>query len=124
MISTHYAYIIGKGFEVTINGNPVVAEPIEIIASNKTEPNDGDIMPFVFRGEMDGVKVYLTVGLTGRLPTGDEITKEQETTTNSSRNAGWTVICNDRIVLYHDRTELTGMGRSRSSTVPYPIHRH
>ena len=109
-IAAHYAYILDKGFEVTINGAPVEPKTIEIVCSNKEKPGDGDIMPFVFKGEMDGVKVFLAVGLTGQIPSGDEIGNEQEAATRSSMDAGWTVVCNGRVVLYCDRTELTGWG--------------
>ncbi len=39
----------------------------------------------------------------------DEIEKEEQIARKSS-NAGWTVICNDRIVLPRDKTAITGWG--------------
>ena len=40
------------------------------------------------------------------------MTNEQEETRYSSVDAGWTVLCNDRAVLYCDRSELTGWGEA------------
>lgn len=110
IISTHYAYIIAKGFEVTINGVTIEPRTIKIAFAKPKQPNEQTILPFMFRGTMDEVDVYLVVGLTRKVPSRGEITRGQRSTTNSSRNAGWTVVCNDRVVLYNDRTEMTGWG--------------
>lgn len=111
-ISTHYAYIINKGFKVTING--VTVEPRTVKIAFYTGPEQQDertIRPFVFKGEMDGVSVYLAVGLTRKIPLRGEVEREQQAA-YSSANAGWTIVCNDRIVLYNDRTEMTGWGEA------------
>jgi hypothetical protein len=54
----------------------------------------------------------LTVGFTRPIPTQDELADEQVEKRHSSLDAGWTVICNDRAVLYCERTELTGWGEA------------
>src|SRR5208282_6219848 len=46
------------------------------------------------------------------IPSQDEIISEQEEKKYSSVDAGWTVLCNDRAVLYCDRSELTGWGEA------------
>ena len=107
-ISTHYAYIMEKGFRVTINGTPVKPRTIKIAFDERLEQH-GAIRPFVFKGTMDGVDVYLAVGMTREIPTPAEV-EEQMAATRSSTNAGWTIVCNDRVVLHNDRTELTGWG--------------
>jgi len=56
----------------------------------------------------DGVQVFLVVGFTRPIPSEDEIAREQEEKKYSSLDAGWTILCNDRSVLYCDRSELTG----------------
>ena len=109
-VSANYAYIINKGFKVMINGHNVKPETIKI-AYNENWERGNAIVPFVFKGEMDGVEVYLAVGLTRKIPAADEIDKEQEGK-RSSKDAGWTVVCNDRAVIYCDRTELTGWGEA------------
>lgn len=110
-ISTHYAYIIDKGFVVTINDTPVKPRTVEIVFDSEPKPGDvRSISPFVFKGTMEGVDVYLAVGLTRKIPSQGEVEREQKAATYSSANAGWTVVCNDRIVLHNDRTEVTGWG--------------
>ena len=108
-ISTHYAYIIDKGFKVTINGKAVAPKTISILYSG-TE-RDGDVInPFVYKDEVNGVKVNLVVGLSGHIPSDTNLSNNLRAPTRSSENAGWTVLCNGRAVLYCDKTELTGWG--------------
>ena len=109
-VAANYAYIIGKGFKVTINGHDVEPETTKIAYNENWKSGDA-IVPFVFKGKMGDVEVYLAVGLTRKIPGADEIDKEQEGK-RSSKDAGWTVVCNDRAVIYCDRTELTGWGEA------------
>lgn len=107
MVATHYAFIIDKGFEVRINGSTVRPRPTRLIFSEKPK-----IQPFIFRTKTDGVEIFLAVGFTRPIPSADEIADAQEETRYSSIDAGWTVVCNDRAVLYCDRSELTGWGEA------------
>ena len=52
------------------------------------------------------------MGFTRPIPSQEEVNDEQEEKRYSSLDAGWTIICNDRAVLYCDRTELTGWGEA------------
>ena len=54
----------------------------------------------------------MTVGFTRPIPSEDEVLREQEEKRYSTQDAGWTIVCNDRAVLYCDRTELTGWGEA------------
>ena len=113
-VRTHYAFILDKGFEVEINSERVVARPTKLIF-NKTENvkgRDTAIRPYIFQAEIDDVKVFLSVGFTRPIPSQEDINDEQEEKRYSSIDAGWTIICNDRAVLYCDRTELTGWGEA------------
>ena len=113
-VQTHYAFILNKGFEVEINGKQVVAKPTKLIF-NKTQNVKGTdtvIRPYIFQAEIDDVKVFLSVGFTRPIPSQEDINDEQEEKRYSSIDAGWTIICNDRAVLYCDRTELTGWGEA------------
>ncbi len=115
MIGSHYAFIIDKGFTVKINSIPVRPKPTRLIF---TKPGTGrnrrnTIQPYIFKtATPDGVTVFLAVGFTQRIPSQDEAVSEQEETKYSSLDAGWTVLCNDRAVLYCDRSELTGWGEA------------
>jgi hypothetical protein len=111
MIATHYTFIIDKGFAVRVNNVPVKSRATRFVFA--APANDGpSIQPYIFRTESDGVVVFLTVGFTRPIPSAEEAANEQEDKKYSSENAGWTVICNDRAVLYCDRTELTGWGEA------------
>jgi len=113
MISEHYAFIIDKGFVVGINGKIVEPRPTQLIFNKNPGPGKGSgIRPFIFKTDHDGVEVFLTVGFTRPLPSQKEIDEEQEKTQYSSMGAGWTVLCNDRAVLYCDRSILTGWGEA------------
>lgn len=112
MVSTHYAYIIDKGFEVVINGEPVKPRTAKIVFDSRLREGAAGIRPYIFRTTTDGVQVFLVVGFTRPIPSQSEIIDEQEATRYSSMDAGWTVICNDRAVLYCERSELTGWGEA------------
>lgn len=94
------SFIIQKGFVITLNGTSIEANPIKLMSDNN------DIEPFIYRADIDGVKVDLAVGFYKSL----EEEEEDATAKRSSENAGWTIICNDRVVLYCDKTHLTGWG--------------
>ena len=112
MVATHYAFIIDKGFEVSINKKAVTPRPTKLVFSTRRGKPKG-IRPFIFKTRTDdGVDVFLAVGFWRPIPTEEEIAAEQEETQYSSTDAGWTVLCNDRAVLYCDRSELTGWGEA------------
>jgi hypothetical protein len=112
MVATHYAFIIDKGFEVIINRKAVTPRPAKLVFATG-DGRSKKIRPFVFKTRTDdGVDVFLAVGFWRPIPTEEEIATEQEETRYSSIDAGWTVLCNDRAVLYGDRSELTGWGEA------------
>ena len=111
MVSTHYAYILDKGFEVTVNGKKIEPRTTKIAYDNRKAESEAAVKPYVFKATTDGVDVFLAVGFTRPIPTEDETDDEQEATTYSAEDAGWTILCNDRAVLHCDRSELTGWGQ-------------
>jgi hypothetical protein len=114
-VSTHYSYIIDKGFRVKINGEPVKPRTTKLVFDTRADVQTAAVRPYVFKTTVDGVDVFLAVGFTRPIPSQSELLDEQESAKYSSIEAGWTVLCNDRAVVYCDRTELTGWG---SPTVP------
>ncbi len=114
MVATHYAFIIDKGFEVKINNATVKPRPTRLIFNKHPKGKTvSNIQPFIFKTTTeDGVSVFLTVGFTRPLPSSNEIEDDQEEKRYSSINAGWTILCNDRAVVYADRSELTGWGEA------------
>ncbi|HOO77661.1 MAG TPA: ATP-binding protein [bacterium] len=113
-VATHYAYIIGKGFEVRINGKAVTPRSISLLFAEEAVRSKHPIMPFIYEGKHDGVDVFLVVGFTSPIPSREEADEGLENYKErySSAEAGWTVICNDRTVVYCDKTPLTGWGVS------------
>lgn len=107
-ISQYYSLIIQKGFEVVINGKAVKAKPLELLLDS-AKGKKPKIAPYLYHGLRDGVKIDLAVGLY-RAPQGMDSQEEESNLKRLKSNAGWTVICNDRVVAYCDRTELTGWG--------------
>lgn len=108
-IQSHYAVILQKGFRVEVNGVPAIPRPIQIRFA--TEDTEETVRPYVFRTQTDeGVDVFIAVGLREPILDSERVLEEQEGSSFSTEAAGWTVICNDRVVLYCNRDELTGWG--------------
>ena len=107
-VSQYYSVLIEKGFEVSINDKPVNPVPITFKMSDfaHISEKDGGIAPYLYEGTVDGVDVELAVGF--YTPFSED--PDEEATQFKSDEAGWTVICNDRVVLYKDKTMLTGWG--------------
>lgn len=112
LIATHYAFIIQKGFVVTINGRSVRPRPTLLAFTRRPARNAPAIRPFIYKTESQGVSVFMAVGFTRPIPSEAEIAAEQEDVKYSTIEAGWTILCNDRAVVYCDRTELTGWGEA------------
>lgn len=113
VIASHYAYIIKKGFTVIVNGAKIIND-IEILNYEDEFYNNenASLAPFLYRNDdIDGVSVKLAIGFYRGLPSEDE---EDQATEGKleSKKAGWTIICNDRVVLHNDKTRLTGWGEA------------
>lgn len=115
-IATHYSYIIHKGFAIHVNGTEIRPKALAILVSAPKQPKDR-IEPFVYEVAKDGVTVDLVIGLYRNIPNQQEIDEELDgkSSTGSRETCGWTVICNDRVVVYNDKSRLTGWGEA---TVP------
>ena len=113
MVATHYSFIIDKGLEVRINTVLVKPRTTRFIFAEVRGKRDRQLVrPFIFRSKSNGVEIFLTVGFTRPIPSQDDVLSEQEEKKYSSEEAGWTVVCNDRAVLYCDRSEVTGWGEA------------
>jgi hypothetical protein len=115
-LSTHYAYIIGKGFTVYLNGEPVRPKQIRLLFAKPGDESFAthQIAPFIYQATHKGVDVFLAVGFTRDIPSKEEAEESFEDYKEgySSADAGWTVVCNDRTVLYADKSAVTGWGVS------------
>jgi hypothetical protein len=109
-ISETYSLIIERGFSVHVNRSQVHPVPL-ILHSVELQGYKNGIAPYLFKGNINGVDVDLKMGFYRPAASEDEV--ESETTgTHSAHDAGWTVVCNDRVVLYRDKTRLTGWGEA------------
>jgi hypothetical protein len=116
-ISHYYSYIMEKGFVVYVNDNRVSWKPFELLweGIDKINENTSSIAPYLYKSECNGVSIELAIGFYRPTATESEVKDENEGKRMTSENAGWTIICNDRVVVYHDKTRLTGWGED---TVP------
>ena len=119
-IAQHFALIIAKGFSVTIREretdpvpDPIVGEPFFLLAPDAAH-REARIVPHVYRGTIGPVHVEMYTGLHRSL-LGEDESEEEEWSRGSANDSGWIVACNDRIVIWKDRTRLTGWGEA---TVP------
>ncbi len=110
-VETHYAFIINKGFDVVVNGNKVTPKPIDLYFDYSSK-QEKSIRPFIYKAKVDEVEVFLAVGFSRPLPSKDDVEDSLKERKYSTDQAGWTVVCNDRAVLYCDKSELTGWGEA------------
>jgi len=108
-IQTSYSLIIEKGFNILVNGVKIEPFPVQLLIS-KDKDNKG-IKPFIFKKEYEDVKVDLIVGFYASPPSDDELDETAESK-RSSLDAGWTVVCNDRVVVYNNKDHITGWGEA------------
>lgn len=111
MIAHHYGFIISKGFKVFVNTKEIVPRPLNILWSPSTVPEEERILPYLYQADLSGLNVRLVVGFYTPMLSPDELDDEQ-VTRRTKDDAGWTIICNDRVVLYNDKTRLTGWGEA------------
>lgn len=116
-VSRHYALILQKGFEVIIGSAEEIAAKSDVTKVHPenfellTTVGTGGVQPIIYRGSIDGVKCEIYAGLYRPLLSPDELEREEEKR-GTSDGAGWTVACNDRVVVWKDKTRLTGWGEA------------
>lgn len=121
-VARHYSIIIAKGFSVTVGSpdelrtglNPIVADEFKLIQTIADGANDNRVAPYIYVGKFEDVNVEIFAGLYRELLSEPEAEEEEETR-GTSDDAGWTVACNDRVVIWKDKSRLTGWGEA---TVP------
>ncbi|WGV60091.1 ATP-binding protein [Brevibacillus brevis] len=106
IISHNFSYIIKKGFKIFVNEIEVISAPLNLLFDKSK-----GIAPYLYSAKIGNVEVLLEVGLSGGIPSEDEI--EQELISRHSKEeSGWTIVCNDRVVVYKDKTIETGWGEA------------
>ncbi len=107
-IATHYSQIMEMGFEVFVNGTPV-----KPVSTRMLFDDEKGISPFVFVGQFKDVEVELVVGLYREFPSEKDEEDDLKGDSAQKIKSGWTIIINDRVVLYQDRSILTGWGEAK-----------
>lgn len=108
VVRDHYAYIIKMGFKVFINGELI--EPAHYVTL-VGDLEEGSIAPYVYQTSHDGVEVNLVMGMYERFPSDGDL-EDMSEGRRSKHAAGWTIVCNDRVVLANDTTHVTGWGEA------------
>lgn len=111
IVQRHYSYVIEKGFEIKVNGKAVLASTLQTLFDTSGFDGKGGIKPYVYEAAHDGVTVNLVMGLYEKLPTEQE-QEDSEKGLRNKESAGWTIVCNDRVVVSSDKTRLTGWGEA------------
>ena len=99
LISQTYALFLGRYVNIYLNGSNIQPHTIPIGRSD-------DIKPGHEQFDEKGVKVQLFASVAAR----------NESNEWTSESAGWYALCNGRVVLAADKTELTGWGVSGAPT--------
>jgi hypothetical protein len=111
-IQRHYTYIFHKGFKVEVNGYQVIPAPWLLKWDGKEFLEQETIAPYLYKALIDDVEVKIAVGFYTDNPDSSELEDIVEGKERRTDNAGWTIICNDRVVLYCDKSILTGWGEA------------
>ena len=100
-----YSLLLEKGFEVRVNGEKV-ASKLPVLLWDKSNKANA-FRPYIYEAEIDGVNVFLAVGFRGKpeKPTSEEPDAKAR---YDSEDSGWTIVCNDRVILPFDKTRQTG----------------
>lgn len=112
-VSTHYSYIIHKKFTVKINETEIKPQFVEFQFSSPEDDPEGNrrIAPYIYVGSYNDVEIKLVCGFYRNLPTDTEVEDDLKGK-NATELAGWTIICNDRVVEYCNKGKLTGWGEA------------
>lgn len=109
IVARHYSFIMNKGFEIKINGQTIIPVPMRLLIGSN--PHEDALAPYIYQANIDGVDVLLEVGIYRNIPSEQELEDEQ-VIRRTRDESGWTIICNDRVVLYKDTSLKTGWGES------------
>lgn len=104
-ISTIYAYIISKGFVVSVNGKKIMPKKLHLLVTQGPDA----VEPFYASFTHEGVDIKIAIGLYERFHTDSEL-EDFEDGTRSKESAGISIICNDRVVEYANKDYKTGWG--------------
>lgn len=107
VVRNAYSFLLDKGFKVVVNGKEVEPKVPSLLWESRE--GAGALRPYIYRANIEGVNVFLTVGFRERPHTPSD--EERDSTPKyDSDETGWTIVCNDRVVLPYDKSKQTGWG--------------
>jgi len=109
-LQTRLQQPLARGLSVTLNGVPIDAEPLRVLADKRLSPAFLDAeYPGQSKGKPVRVRLYCGLGAS-----------------EDRAAAGWHVFCNGRLVLEGDKSEQTGWGEKRKTAIPafHPQYNH
>ncbi len=101
-IGVRYGQFILKGLVINLGKSPVAAHVMKI---RENGPFGGDYKVFKAAG---GVSVHLEYGQLNEHRFSNEVGYDKAKNKEITQEFGWTVICNDRVILMADRSVKTG----------------
>ncbi|MHC2318843.1 hypothetical protein ACVIHC_005889 [Bradyrhizobium diazoefficiens] len=109
-ISGFFSFILEKGFEVTVNGEPIQAADFSLLFPDKIPKKEASLIsPYVLEAKIGDVQVEAMIGFYRPLAKENEVDVEN-LRPRSREEAGISVACNDRVVLFKDKSRLVGWG--------------
>jgi hypothetical protein len=111
VVAESYSMLIEKGFEVKINKVKIKPRPVKLYfeSPDKLNKQVDLIRPYIYESKQGNVSVFLAIGYRSPIKTQRELDDEAKSSF-AAKEAGWTVICNNRVVLSNDRSVKTGWG--------------
>lgn len=113
IIEKRFALILDQGFRIFLKGPGYSEKESEIKSYGQffellEKRGKQEIAPFIVTGSAEDVEFEIYVGFIGN-PARSQDDSEADVKADKVRS-GWTVACNDRIILWRDRSILTSWG--------------
>lgn len=132
-ISSLFTLIMEKGFKIEVNGIKIERKPLTLLFDEKLFENKDNtgLGAFLYTYKDKNIEIEIALGFLGRMKKkyledalegnvkGDDALEGE-----IREEAGWTILCNERAVVYKDRTERTGWGGAGNAPKYHPQFRN
>lgn len=108
-LQKQYSLILDKGFQVFVNGDEVRPKKFQTMFEASAFENERGVAPQIYTTKHEGISINLVFGLYEKMASESE-EDEIEKGIRTKEDAGWTIICNDRVIVDSDKTHITGWG--------------
>ncbi|WP_417545421.1 ATP-binding protein [Marinobacter sp.] len=132
-IAALFTLIMEKGFEVYVNNRLVVRKPLTLLFDRGavTGKHDSGLGAYLYSFSDDGLKIDIALGFLARMKKKyleealEGIVEGDDALEGEIREeAGWSILCNERAVVYKDRSERTGWGGAGNAPKYHPQFRN